>query len=575
MAVIETKPRDVQVEEIADKTTILRSRTWERLKFEVEYSLQRGTTSNSYWIQSEKTVLFDPPGESFTDIYLQELQQYLNWQKLDYIILSHVNPNRIATLKALLEWAPHVKMVCSRPGAITLAAALPDKQEQIIGVRGEETLDLGKGHCLQFIPTPTPRWPDSLCTFDPASEILFTDKFFGVHVCGDEVSDRHWKELDVDRHFYFDCLHAAQARRVEAALEKLAHFNPKMYAPAHGPLVRYSLSRLRYDYKQWCNQQRSSDLRVVLLYASAYGNTTVMAQAIAKGLVEAGIAVDVINCEWANPAEIAQEVETCDGFIIGTPTLAGHAPTQIQTALGIILSNASKNKLAGVFGSYGWSGEAVDSIANKLLDAGYQLGFDSLRVKFSPTETDLSQCSQAAGQFALKLRSIQKTRITRQPASEAQAGRTEQAIGRIVSPMSVLTTWVDGQPVGLLATWISQASFNPPGLTLALSNDPALERFTQVGSRFVLNILKEGASIRRQIRQQGLLGASFFEQVLALPDSDIGLVLTDAVSYLECTVQNRIPSGDHWLVYVTLASGKVLDATGVTVVQHRKSGSHY
>ncbi|WP_338038488.1 hypothetical protein [Neosynechococcus sphagnicola] len=155
----DTKPRDVQVATIAADTMMLRSRTWERLKFEIEYSLQRGTTSNSYLIQSEKTALFDPPGESFTAIYLEELQQHLNWQKLDYILLGHVNPNRMVTLKTLLEWAPHVTLVCSRPGAITLKAALPEHESKIWGVRSEETLDLGKGHELQFLPTPPPGGP--------------------------------------------------------------------------------------------------------------------------------------------------------------------------------------------------------------------------------------------------------------------------------------------------------------------------------------------------------------------------------------------------------------------------------
>jgi flavorubredoxin/flavin reductase (DIM6/NTAB) family NADH-FMN oxidoreductase RutF len=569
------RPRDVQLAEIAANTTVLRSRTWERLKFEIEYSLQRGTTSNSYWIQAERTALFDPPGESFTDIYLQELQQHINWQKLDYLILSHVNPNRIATVKALLEWAPHVTLICSRPGAITLASALPDYADHIQGMRGEETLDLGKGHELQFIPTPTPRWPDELCIYDPVTQILFTDKFFGVHVCGDDVFDKHWKPLDPDRHFYFDCLHAAQARRVEAALDKFAEFPAKVYAPAHGPLISYSLSRLNYDYHQWCQQQRSSDLRVVLMYASAYGNTTTIAQAITKGLIQAGIAVDSINCELVDPTEIGRTIETCDGFIIGSPTLAGHAPTQIQTALGVVLSSASRNKLAGVFGSYGWSGEAVDLIEGKLQDAGYRLGFESIRVKFSPTEEVLQHCERAGSDFAQMLRTTQKTRIFRQPATEAQADRTEQAVGRVVAPLCVLTTHQDSSPIGILASWVSQATFNPPGITVAIAKDLALESFAHVGTTFVLNILKEGGPIRRQIRKPGLLGDNFFANVLTQETANHGVVLTDALSYLECTVQNRIECGDHWLVYAVIESGKVLDATGATAVQHRKSGSYY
>ena len=163
----------------------------------MEYSLQRGTTANSYLIAAEKTALFDPPGESFAEIYIGELQQCVDWQQLDYIILGHVNPNRAVTLNALLYLAPQVTFVCSRPCAVALRTAFPERELNILVVRGEETLDLGRGHQLQFIPIPTPRWPDELCTYDPETRILFTDKLFGVHVCGDQVFDEGWKLLDI------------------------------------------------------------------------------------------------------------------------------------------------------------------------------------------------------------------------------------------------------------------------------------------------------------------------------------------------------------------------------------------
>jgi flavorubredoxin/flavin reductase (DIM6/NTAB) family NADH-FMN oxidoreductase RutF len=566
------RSRDVQVAEIAQDTTVLRSRTWDRLKFEVEYSLQHGTTSNSYWIQAEKTALFDPPGESFTDIYLHELQQYINWQKLNYVILGHVNSNRIATIKALLEWAPQVTLVCSRPGAITLQAAFPERESQILGIRGEETLDLGKGHDLAFIPTPTPRHPDELCTFDPATQILFTDKFFGAHVCGDDVLDEHWKDLDPDRRFYFDCLHAAQTRRVSAALNKFAPLPAKLYAPAHGPLVRYSRSRLTYDYQQWC--QKSGDLTVALLYASAYGNTTTLAQAIAKGLVNAGVIVAAVNCELADPSEITQAIERCDGFILGSPTLGGHAPTQIQTALGIILSTAPKTKLAGVFGSYGWSGEAVDLLEGKLQDAGYRLGFESIRVKFTPTEATLQACEAMGAEFAQTLRAIQKQRTVRQPVTEAQSDRTEQAVGRILGSLCVVTAQDGNVPLARLVSWVSQATFNPPGITLALPEERGMNYFIHPGAKFVLNILKEGKNLRRHFLKPVPYGDDPFTAIDTYAANG-GTVLLEALAYLECTVQHWIESGDHWLVYAVIEGGKVLDATGVTAVQHRKTGSYY
>ena len=120
------RPRDVQVAPVGEHTVVLRSRTWERLKFEVEYNRRQGTTANSYLIRADRTALIDPPGESFAEIYLQTLEPYLASGTVDYIILSHVNPNRMVTLVALVKRLPKVTLICSRPAAQALRTAFPD-----------------------------------------------------------------------------------------------------------------------------------------------------------------------------------------------------------------------------------------------------------------------------------------------------------------------------------------------------------------------------------------------------------------------------------------------------------------
>lgn len=580
----ETRLKDVQVAEIGADTRVLRSRTWDRLKFEAEYARQRGTTANSYLIQGEKTALIDPPGASFTDIFLKELHEHQYFQKLDYVILGHVNPNRVATLEKLLEIAPQMTIVCSKPAANALKAAFPDRPLQVNAVRGEEVLDLGKGHELRFAFVPTPRWVDGLCTFDPVTRILYTDKLFGAHLCEDSVFDENWKQLDGDRHYYFDCLYAAQSRQVEAALDKLAVFPAKIYGVGHGPLVRYSLSRLNLDYRQWCEQQKAQELSVALLYTSAYGNTATTGQAIARGLTQSDVDVRSINCEFATTAEITAVIEQCDGFIIGSPTLGGHAPTQIQTALGLVLSTAAKNKLAGVFGSYGWSGEAIDLIESKLQNAGYSFGFETVRVKFKPTHEVLQHCEAAGAEFAQALRKAKKVRIPRQLMTEASSGssgiawnanRTEQALGRVVGSLCVVSAKQGEVATGVLTSWVSQATFNPPGITIAIAKERADGTLDHMGDRFVLNILKEGRNLRRHFMKPAAPGEDRFAEVETEIAANGCLILKDALAYLECTVQNRMECGDHWLLYAVVESGKVLEQKGVTAVYHRKSGSYY
>jgi flavorubredoxin len=253
------KPRDVQAFPIATDTLMLRSRTWDRLKFEIEYARQKGTTANSFLIKSDKILLIDPPGESFQEIFLEALGQRLDVTTLDYVLLGHVNPNRGETLQALLKIAPQITFICSNPAAISLKTILERDNLPIKVIKGDESLEIGQGHTLRFILTPNPRFPDHLCTYDTKTEILYTDKFFGAHVCGDQVFDEGWAVYREDRRYYFDCLMAPHAKQVTSALEKIKDLPVKFYAPGHGPLVRYGMTELTAFYMEWLKAQKSQD----------------------------------------------------------------------------------------------------------------------------------------------------------------------------------------------------------------------------------------------------------------------------------------------------------------------------
>jgi flavin reductase (DIM6/NTAB) family NADH-FMN oxidoreductase RutF len=370
---------------------------------------------------------------------------------------------------------------------------------------------------------------------------------------------------------------APHAKQVMTALEKIKDKEAIIYATGHGPLVRYGLTELKAAYQEWISAQRSQELRVALIYASAYGNTAVLGQAIASGITKAGVRVDSINAEIAQPEEIKEAIEKCHGFIFGSPTLGGHAPTQIQTALGITLANADKTKIAGVFGSFGWSGEAIDLLENKFKDAGYRFGFETMRVKFKPTDAILKTCEEAGTDFAQAIKKAQKSRQPKGSVATSQSDRSEQALGRLVGSLCVVTAKQGELAGGMLASWVSQATFNPPGLTVAVAKDRAIESMLHTGHKFVLNILQEGnhLGLMKQFLKPFAPGEDRFAGV-AMQEAENGCpILNDALAYVECRVDNRMECGDHWLVYAVAQKGKLLQSEGVTAVHHRKSGSHY
>ncbi|MEL6763013.1 MAG: diflavin flavoprotein [Cyanobacteria bacterium J06607_6] len=565
--------RDVQTLTIAADTEVMRSRSWERLRFEIEYALERGTTSNSYLIRGDRAALLDFPGQSFTDRFITTLAQQIDPAALDYIVLGHINPNRVATLKVLLDKAPDVTLVCSNPAAKALEDLLEGASPKIQVVKGGEAeIDLGQGHRLRFLPVPTPRWPEGLWTYDEYTQVLFSNKFFGLHRCDNAVYDLNWSALLEDRRYYFDCLMAPNSRQVGVALDKLRGLNIRMFAPVHGPVVRYHTHELLQAYQDWSQQQKGKALSVALVYASAYGNTATIAQTLARGITKAGVAVESINAEQADPDDIKSAIEKSAGFLIGSPTLGGHAPTQIQTALGIILSTASKTQLAGVFGSFGWSGEAIDLLENKLKDGGYSLAFDPIRVKFKPTESTLQYCEEVGTDYAQALKKVKRAKAPRTPATSV-----EQAVGRIVGSLCVVTTRKGDASSAMLASWVSQATFTPPGFTVAVAKDRAIESLLYPGSDFVLNILPEGQHLgpmKHFLKPFGP-GEDRFEGVETKPGENGCPVLQDAIAYLECEVANRMECGDHWIVYATISEGEVLLPDAKTAVHHRKTGTHY
>lgn len=582
----EGRRRDIQPSWVASGLMVLRARSWERLRFEVEYGLGHGTTSNAYLIQGDRTLLINPPGASFTEIFLASLEAQRPIGELDAVLLSHVNPNRVSTLKELMRLNPGLQVIVSNPAAQALdklwqveaqEAPIPPLDLKI--VRAEETLDLGRGKVLQLIPTPTPRWPDGLCVFDEQTGWLLSDKFFSAHLCQDALFDEGWTSFREDQRYYFDCVMAPQVRQIQTVLAKFSRLPVQGYAPSHGPLIRYGLHDLTTAYASWSDRQIQQPQMVALLYASAYGSTATIAEAIAQGITKAGVRVEALNCEVESMDDIRQTLEACDGVVIGSPTLGGHAPTPIQTALGTILATVSRDKPAGVFGSFGWSGEAIDLLENKLKDAGFRLAFEPIRVRFKPTASTLKTCEEAGTDLAQALQR-QRRQASRQTSSKLQDSETEataQAVGRILGSLCVLTTQKEEIRSGMLASWVSQATFNPPGISVAVACDRAVESLLHQGDRFVLNILGENKNlaIQKHFLKPFSPGADRLDGIEFKLSDQGHPILTEAVAWLECRVANRMECGDHWLVYAVVESGQVQDAEARTAIHHRKSGSHY
>lgn len=170
--------------------------------------------------------------------------------------------------------------------------------------------------------------------------------------------------------------------------------------------------------------------------------------------------------------------------------------------------------------------------------------------------------------------------MSRQSSSKLQDSETEataQAVGRILGSLCVLTTQKEDVRSGMLASWVSQATFNPPGISVAVARDRAVESLLHQGDRFVLNVLGEdkNLAIQKHFLKPFSPGADRLEGIESSPSDQGHPILAEAIAWLECRVANRMECGDHWLVYAVVESGQVQDPEVRTAIHHRKSGSYY
>ena len=351
--------RQVICLEIEPGLVCLRGLSPQRLRFEVEYGLERGTTANSFLLeggmgsggQLVPPVLVHPPGASFAAAFLEQLRRLVPADAALKVVVGHVNPNRVALLRQLAEGWPQLMLVASNTGAKLLAELwqqrkpVPPAQSStpssgapssnapssnapsisasstgttasnspatgaesggdgspaeapipalppIDVVKQEVSRKLANGYQLRLIPTPTPRWPGALVAFEERTGLLLSGKFFAAHLCTESWAEANRSSTEEDRRYFYDCLMAPMARQVESVVERLEELDIRCIAPGHGPAIAESWRSLLVDYRRWGEPQERSRLAVALLYASAYGNTAAIADALAQGVARTGVRV--------------------------------------------------------------------------------------------------------------------------------------------------------------------------------------------------------------------------------------------------------------------------------------------
>ncbi len=569
---VKTKRLTVQVADLTADITAIRSLDWDRDRFDIEFGLQNGTTYNSYLIRGEKIALVDTSHEKFRQLYFDSLNGLINPQEIDYLIISHTEPDHSGLVRDLLQLAPNITVVGSKV-AIQFLENLVHHPFQRQLVKNGDQLDLGNGHILEFVNAPNLHWPDTIFTYDHGSGILFTCDAFGMHYCSDDLYDEQLSAIEPDYRFYYECLMAPNARSVLAAMKRMEPLgNINLVANGHGPVLKHNVTELLTRYRDWSQAQTKAEKTVAVFYISDYGYSDRLCQSIAKGITKTGLAVETLDLKSADPQEVKELASSAVGIVIGTPPVSGINAQEITGNLGTILASVNPKQYIGMFESQGGDDESILPLFNKFREVGLTKAFDPIRSAETPNESLYQRCEEAGTDMGQLL--TQEVKVKQRKSLDTDL---DKAIGRISGGLYIITTKKGDRSGAMVASWVTQASFDPPGFTVAVAKDRAIESLLQVGDQFILNILEEGnyQTLMKHFLKRFGPGEDRFAGVNTHTANNGSPILADALAYLECEVASRMECADHWIVYNKVTDGRVSKPDSLTAVHHRKVGNYY
>lgn len=380
--------------------------------FDIIMYTEFGTTYNSYVLKAgDKTVLFETAKAKFFDDYASKLSEIIDIHNIDYLVVSHTEPDHAGSVERLLELSPQMKILATGC-AIGFLKEIVNRDFVSIPVKDRQRIEIGD-KTLQFLIVPNLHWPDTMYTFIEEEQILVTCDSFGSHYAHKGVLASTVPSFDdymKAAKYYYDCIIGPFKPFMLKALNRVKDMDISMVCTGHGPVLdtKDSIKNMMARYEEWSTVVNPNTKKTVVIpYVSAYGYTKELAEKIAEGVKDSGdIEVRSYDMVEADKAAVEADLLFADGILFGTPTILGEALAPIWELTLSMFPGTHGGKYAGAFGSYGWSGEGVPHILERLkqlrmkVDEGY-------RVRFKPSHSDLIGAYEYGYQFGCRVLNIE------------------------------------------------------------------------------------------------------------------------------------------------------------------------
>lgn len=395
---------DKQVLDVSPSVKWIGVLDYDIVTFDVVMETKYGTTYNSYFIDAEKPAIVETCKEKFWDVYLEKIKKVTDPVRIEYIIMNHTEPDHSGNLSRMLEVAPNATVVGSRLAISYLQDFMGKSFKHIIVKDGDE-LSLGN-KTIKFISAPNLHWPDTMYSYLVEDKLLFTCDSFGCHYCHHKMYDDQVGDFDEAFKYYFDVILKPFSKFMLKAIEKIEGLDINAICTGHGPLLNTQWKKYVEQSRLYAQQAIDTPQknRVFVPYVSAYHNTGMLAEKIAEGIRMAGdIETDVCDVETMPLGDVDERMARCSGVVVGCPTINQNILLPIYKLFAVISPLRDKDKLAGAFGSYGWSGEGNKQIHSALTNLKLDVMPEGVFVKFTPHEAEFEKCLEFGKAFGKRL----------------------------------------------------------------------------------------------------------------------------------------------------------------------------
>ncbi|MEQ1528114.1 MAG: FprA family A-type flavoprotein [Methylococcales bacterium] len=385
--------------------------------FDIILKTANGTSYNAYIIRgSEGVAVIDTVKEGFADDFFARLESVAEYSEIKVIVLNHLEPDHTGALPELMKRAPQAQLFISQKAQSMLKGLLKQDELSFTPVITGDKVSLGD-RSLEFLHTPYLHWPDTQCTYSPEETMLFSGDVFGCHFCDNRLFNDQVGDFRFSFEYYYSHIMRPFKEYVLRALELIEPLSLTLIAPTHGPILRDRPDRYIQRYRQLSSPSLHSEISanqktLLIFYISSYGNTRRMAEAIYQGAMQVeDVRVSLYDLEGGEVAPFVDLIEEADGLILGTPTINGDAVKPIWDLLSSLTVVNLKTKLGGVFGSYGWTGEGVRLVEDRLRGLKLRVPIPGLRVKLIPTDDEILECQAFGLELAQELMGLRGPRV--------------------------------------------------------------------------------------------------------------------------------------------------------------------